>query len=111
MTTGVAAVSATESFLAFDGRVFPVELAVGPILEDDEITGAVVVFRDVSERRKIERMKDEFVSVVSHELRTPLTSIRGSLGLLAGGAGGRAAARRPRGWSRSRWRAATGSSG
>ena len=33
-------------------------------------------------------MKDEFVSVVSHELRTPLTSIRGSLGLLAGGAVG-----------------------
>jgi PAS domain S-box-containing protein len=88
MTTGVAAVSSTEFFLAFDGRVFPVELAVGPILEDDEITGAVVVFRDVSERRKIERMKNEFVSVVSHELRTPLTSIRGSLGLLAGGAGG-----------------------
>jgi signal transduction histidine kinase len=33
----------------------------------------------------IERMKDELISVVSHELRTPLTSIRGSLGLLAGG--------------------------
>src|SRR5689334_4581721 len=33
-------------------------------------------------------MKDDFVSMVSHELRTPLTSIRGSLGLLAGGAAG-----------------------
>jgi signal transduction histidine kinase len=30
-------------------------------------------------------MKDELLSVVSHELRTPLTSIRGALGLLAGG--------------------------
>ena len=88
MATGEASVSAAEFFVASDGRVFPVELAVGPIVEDDEITGAVVVFRDVSERRKIERMKNEFVSVVSHELRTPLTSIRGSLGLLAGGAGG-----------------------
>jgi len=47
--------------------------------------GTVVVFRDITERRAMERMKDEFVSVVSHELRTPLTSIRGSLGLLAGG--------------------------
>ena len=46
----------------------------------------MVVFRDVTQRREVDRMKNEFVSVVSHELRTPLTSIRGSLGLLAGGA-------------------------
>ncbi|MFN3374635.1 MAG: ATP-binding protein, partial [Chloroflexus sp.] len=44
--------------------------------------------RDVTERRAVERMKNEFVAVVSHELRTPLTSIRGSLGLLAGGVAG-----------------------
>jgi PAS domain S-box-containing protein len=43
------------------------------------------IFRDVTARREIERMKDEFLSVVSHELRTPLTSIRGSLSLLANG--------------------------
>jgi PAS domain S-box-containing protein len=43
------------------------------------------VARDVSERKKIEQMKDDFISIVSHELRTPLTSIRGALGLLAGG--------------------------
>lgn len=42
--------------------------------------------RDISERKKLERMKQEFVATVSHEIRTPLTSIRGSLGLLAGGA-------------------------
>lgn len=43
---------------------------------------------DLDESRRIERLKDEFVSVVSHELRTPLTSIRGALGLVAGGATG-----------------------
>ena len=48
----------------------------------------VVIVRDISERRRNERLKDEFVSTVSHELRTPLTSIAGSLGLLAGGAAG-----------------------
>ena len=42
-------------------------------------------FRDATERHRLERMKNEFVSTVSHELRTPLTSIRGVLGLLDGG--------------------------
>jgi PAS domain S-box-containing protein len=41
--------------------------------------------QDISERRAMEQMKSEFISVVSHELRTPLASIRGSLGLLAAG--------------------------
>jgi PAS domain S-box-containing protein len=46
------------------------------------------VARDVSERRKLDEVKSDFVAVVSHELRTPLTSIRGALGLLAGGVAG-----------------------
>ncbi|KFE69886.1 ATP-binding protein [Hyalangium minutum] len=41
-----------------------------------------------SEHRRVEQLKDEFVSTVSHELRTPLTSIRGALGLLKGGIAG-----------------------
>jgi PAS domain S-box-containing protein len=48
----------------------------------------VAIARDVTERKKVERLKNEFVSTVSHELRTPLTSIRGSLGLIAGGVAG-----------------------
>lgn len=40
---------------------------------------------DITERKRTENIKDEFISTVSHELRTPVTSIRGALGLLNGG--------------------------
>jgi PAS domain S-box-containing protein len=46
------------------------------------------IMRDLSEWKKLDRMKNEFVSTVSHELRTPLTSIRGALGLLEAGVTG-----------------------
>ncbi len=49
---------------------------------------ALAIVRDITERKKMERMKNEFISTVSHELRTPLTSIRGSLGLITGGVAG-----------------------
>lgn len=55
---------------------------------DGAIERIFVSARDISERKRVERLKNEFVSTVSHELRTPLTSIAGSLGLLSGGAAG-----------------------
>lgn len=56
-------------------------------LVDDQghVTGVISLIQDVSERKRIEKMKSEFVSTVSHELRTPLTAMRGSLELLLGG--------------------------
>lgn len=75
-----------ELMVRKDSSPFPVDYVVTPIVEDDDrILGAVVTFQDVTERRAVEQMKNEFISIVSHELRTPLTSIRGSLGLLASG--------------------------
>ncbi|MEB3357136.1 MAG: ATP-binding protein [Synechococcales bacterium] len=46
------------------------------------VGGIFVLVKDISDRKAIERMKDEFVSVISHELRTPLTAVHGSLKLL-----------------------------
>ncbi|WP_263353602.1 PAS domain S-box protein [Acidicapsa acidisoli] len=68
-----------------DGKSFPAEFSLTPILEQGRYTGSVLSFRDISQRYALDRMKDEFVSTVSHELRTPLTSIRGALGLLSAG--------------------------
>ncbi len=53
--------------------------------ESGELYAICSISTDISDRKAIEKLKDEFISVVSHELRTPLTSIHGSLKLLATG--------------------------
>jgi signal transduction histidine kinase len=70
--------------LRLDGTPIEAEVtAVG--ITFDAAPAVQVLVRDVSDRRAVERLKDELLSMVSHELRTPLTSIRGSLGLMAAG--------------------------
>ncbi len=70
-----------------DGSVFPMELSVN-CMETMSRPRFLGVVRDISQLKEVERVKDEFVSSVSHELRTPVTSIRGALGLIAGGQAG-----------------------
>ncbi len=56
------------------------EVVAEPILEGpQEVTGAVVLFRDITELRRTETMRRDFVANVSHELRTPLSILRGYL--------------------------------
>jgi PAS domain S-box-containing protein len=69
------------------GREIPVELKIVLVSTGrDRFFSAFL--HDISQRKEIERMKDEFISTVSHELRTPLTAIYGSLNLLASGLAG-----------------------
>jgi PAS domain S-box-containing protein len=68
-----------------DGSIFDKQIVMVKNTNQDKLIGHYCFVKDISDRREVERLKDEFVSVVSHELRTPLTSIRGSLGLVANG--------------------------
>lgn len=79
------ALAGNDVFWRKDGSSFPVQYVTRPLVHGGRVTGTVVAFTDVSERRRLERMKDEFISTVSHELRTPLTSLRGALGLMSAG--------------------------
>ncbi len=68
-----------------DGHLIPVQLTITAQKDPQgNIVGFLGIAIDITERKRIERMKSEFVSTVSHELRTPLTSIRGALGLVMG---------------------------
>lgn len=72
-----------------DGHYVPVSLVVTPMRNDEgRISGYLGVAEDITERKRADKLKNEFISTVSHELRTPLTSISGALGLLVGGAFG-----------------------
>lgn len=84
-----------ESFRRADGTELPVEYTSTPIRERNSVVGAVVMFRDISERKRMRelqlakdsaeaanRAKSLFLAHMSHELRTPLTAILGYSELL-----------------------------
>ena len=85
-----------EYFRRNDGTVFPVEVTATPMMHNQTVIGAVTVFRDISERRKVEAdlqramnaaeaaniAKSRFLATMSHELRTPFNGIMGMLQLL-----------------------------
>lgn len=52
--------------------------------ENDEILGAVLVLRDITQLKELDRMKAQFITMVAHELRAPLAAIKGYLDLILG---------------------------
>jgi PAS domain S-box-containing protein len=80
-----------EVFWRNDGTYFPVEYITNPIIENDEIIGAVVTFQDITERRKTEDLllRSDKLSVlgqmsagIAHEIRNPITALKGFLQLM-----------------------------
>ena len=66
------------------GRTVPVEMTTCVTGADGQMCFSIFL-RDITERKKVEQLKNDFVSIVSHELRTPLTSMRASLELMEEG--------------------------
>ncbi len=85
IATGETARRSGVEYARRDGTRFEVEMTASPELVNGVPDGAVVIFRDITDRMAVERMQREFVVAVSHELRTPLTAMRGSLEMLADG--------------------------
>ena len=65
-------------------RIF--EVNATPIFYNNSISGSLLVIHDITEIRRLENMRRDFVANVSHELKTPLTSIKGFVETLLGGA-------------------------
>jgi two-component system, OmpR family, sensor histidine kinase VicK len=89
LATGEPLVDCVEKLTGCDGAVRWLSATKAPIRNSQgKIVGIVEIARDITENKRQEQLKNEFIATVSHELRTPLTSIIGSVGFLAGGAAG-----------------------
>ncbi len=82
------AVSTSLYYSRKNGTMFPAQVTIAPIIMDDQLKGAIEVFRDIYREKEVDRSKTEFVSLASHQLRTPLSTISWYAEmLLAGDAG------------------------
>ena len=86
----VASMDAATVLVRKDGKRISVADSAAPIRNlDGNITGAIVVFRDVTEQQALDKAKTEFVSLASHQLRTPLSAINWYAEMLLNGDAGK----------------------
>ena len=75
------------SLTAWCGQLF-CRLFANPVYQERELTGAILLILDYTEREKSEKLRRDFSANVSHELRTPLTSISGFAEMIETGMAG-----------------------
>jgi len=81
MRSGQTVRDNNANLMAKSGSTIATSFSVSPILDNNQVTGLVGVFRDVSEERQEENQRAEFISTASHEMRTPVAAIEGYLSL------------------------------
>ena len=88
MYTGQPCHIEEDSFLTKDQSLLTVQFSSAPLLVDDELAGAVIVFRDIGELIKLRQQRDSFFAILTHDLKTPLLAADRVLGPLLQGASG-----------------------
>jgi PAS domain S-box-containing protein len=69
-------------FVHRDGSLLPTAYSAAPIITDGRVVGAVITFRDMTDVRRLQRMREEYLALISHDLRAPLTAILGRAQIL-----------------------------
>ncbi len=69
-------------FVKQDGGTFPTAYCAAPIITDGSVVGAAITFRNMTEVRQLQCVREEYLALISHDLRSPLTAILGRAQLL-----------------------------
>jgi PAS domain S-box-containing protein len=88
LQTGKQKSESSFHYTRADGSRFPVAVTATALSYEGETLGVVLVFKDITRAKEIDRLKSEFVSLASHQLRSPLTTIKWYVDLLASGRDG-----------------------
>ena len=72
-------------FVHQDGTLLPTAYCAAPITTDGNVVGAVITFRDMTDVRRLQHMREEYLALISHDLRSPLAAILGRAQMLLRG--------------------------